>query len=113
MRNSPLVISLLIGLIVVLVIGGVSLLVKVNFLSSVYKKEVAKVIRLEKKIEDLNKENINLHEEKVSLKEKVKELNTQIEELNTEIKKLEKLKEKLEENLKEELMRKEKSIKEE
>jgi len=98
MKNSPLIISLLIGLIVILVIAGVSLLVKMNSLSGAYQKEVAKNISTEKAIEDLK-------EEKSSLKESISQLNTQIEELKLENLKLNKLKEKLEESLKDELMK--------
>jgi len=98
MKNSPLIISLLIGLIVILVIAGVSLLVKMNSLSGAYQKEVAKNISTEKAIEDLK-------EEKSRLKESISQLNTQIEELKLENLKLNKLKEKLEESLKDELMK--------
>ncbi len=98
MKDNPLIISLLIGLIVVLVIAGVSLLVKMNTLSGVYKKELAKNISLEKSIEDLKGENSDLSG-------KVDQLNAQIGELKDENAKIERLKERLEENLKEELMK--------
>lgn len=99
MKDSPLIISLLVGLIVVLVIAGVSLLVKMNTLSEIYQKELAKNISLEKGIEDLNSENS-------SLKEEIAELKVRGKDLKEENMKLEELKKKLEENLKEELMRK-------
>ena len=98
MKDNPLIISLLIGLIVVLVIAGVSLLVKMNALSGVYKQELAKNISLEKNIEDLKAENSDLADEVGQLKLKVKDL-------KEENLKVEKLKDKLEENLKEELMK--------
>jgi cell division protein FtsB len=70
MKNNVWIISLLVGLMVVLVIGGVSLLVKVNALSKEYKQESAKNISLEKTIEDLKEKNEDLQE-------KVKQLNAQ------------------------------------
>ncbi len=98
MKDNPLIISLLIGLIVVLVVAGVSLLVKINTLSNAYKQELAKNISSEKTIEDLKGE-------KSDLTEKIDELNTKIEELKKENAKLEEFKKKLEENLKDELMK--------
>ena len=109
MRNNPFLIGLLIGLIVILLIGGVSLLVEMNNLRGNYKKENAKKMVLEKAIEELK-------EEKGSLESAIDTLNTQlantaaefksqIEELNLENLKLEKLKDKLEESLKDELMK--------
>ena len=98
MKDNPLIISLLIGLIVILVIAGVSLLVKMNVLSGVYKQELAKNISLEKNIEDLKAENGNLAKE-------IGQLNNKIGDLKEENAKTEKLKDKLEENLKEELMK--------
>lgn len=98
MKDSPLIISLLIGLVVILVIAGVSLLVKMNTLSGVYKQELAKNISLEKNTEDLKAENNTLSEE-------IKKLNDKIGELKEENAKISKLKDKLEENLKEELMK--------
>lgn len=116
MKDNPLMISLLIGLIVVLVIAGVSFLVKTNSLSADYKNELAKKIALEKTVENLKDEN-------GSLKKNIEQLNTQIEQLNTQTEDLKKqyateveelkeknlklnnLKMKLEENLKDELMK--------
>lgn len=98
MKDNPLIISLLIGLIVILVIAGVSLLVKMNSLSGVYKQELAKNISLEKNIEDLKAKNGSLVEE-------IGQLNDKIDDLKEENSKTEKLKDRLEENLKEELMK--------
>ena len=107
MKDKPLMISLLIGLIVILVIGGVSILVKMNSLSDVYKKKLAQNLSLQKKIEDFRQENESLKEKNSKLTEEVGQLNSQVSELEIENTKLEKLKEKLEESLKEELMKKE------
>jgi len=98
MKDNPLIISLLIGLIVILVIAGVSLLVNINALSGVYKQELAKNISLEKNAEDLKAKNSSLTGE-------IGKLNVTIEDLKEENMKIEKLKEKLEENLKEELIK--------
>lgn len=98
MKDNPLIVSLLVGLIVVLVIAGVSLLVKMNSLSGVYKKELAKNISLEKNAEDLKSENS-------ALTKKISQIADQVEELKKENAKIERLKEKLEENLKEELIK--------
>ena len=98
MRDKPFIASLLIGFIVILIIAGVSILVKMNSLSGVYKKELAKNISLDKEIEDLKEENSSFEKE-------VSQLNTIIEELKLENLKINKLKDKLEESLKEELMK--------
>lgn len=98
MKDNPLIISLLIGLIVILVIAGVSLLVKMNTLSGVYKQELAKNISLEKNSEDLKAKNSDLADE-------IDQLKLEIKDLKEENLKVEKLKDKLEENLKEELMK--------
>ncbi len=120
MKDNPLIVGLLIALIVILVIAGVSLLVKTNDLSSLYKKEVANKISYEKDIEDLKVENVGLIKNIKNLDIKIENLelkaSKQIEILNKEhskkidtlkeaYSKLEKLKVKLEDNLKEELMK--------
>jgi len=85
MKNSPFIVSLLIGLIVVLVIGGVSLLAKINSLSVVYKKELAENINSAKNLEDLKTEND-------SLKKGISQLNAQIGNTEESAKQLEVLK---------------------
>ncbi|UCD14829.1 MAG: hypothetical protein JSV34_03655 [Candidatus Omnitrophota bacterium] len=114
MGDKPLIISLLVGLIVVLVIAGVSLLVRVKSLNDIYKKELSTNMSFQKTIESLKEEISSLKEENGSLKndngnlkKDIVQLNFQIEGLNGEMAKLEKLKDKLEENLKDELMKRE------
>lgn len=121
MNDKPFMISLLIGLIVVLVIAGVSLLVKINSLSDIYKKELSQSISLQRDIEDLRAKNSSLQktidqidaekaalvENNKSLKDVITKLNLKVDELEKENAKLEKLKEKLEDNLKEELIKEE------
>jgi len=99
MKPNPLIISLLVGLIVVLVIAGVSVSVKMNTLSKIYKKELAKNISLEKRIEDLNGENN-------TLTKTIEGLNVKVEDLKKENEKLSQTNKTLEDNLKEELMKK-------
>lgn len=107
MSEKPLILSILIGLIVVLVIAGVSILVKMNALDDDYKKELTKSMALQKSIEELRNENVSLKEENASLKDKNIKITVEMEEAKTELAKLEKLKNKLEENLKDELMKNE------
>ncbi|MCP4652215.1 MAG: hypothetical protein GY858_02375 [Candidatus Omnitrophica bacterium] len=113
MTDKPLVLSLLIGLVVVLLIAGVSILVKMNSLSDVYKQELAKSITLQKNIEDLKSENESLEKDNKELqarKDAIEDENASLKDsvttLQIENKKLEKLKEKLEDNLTEELIKK-------
>lgn len=103
MKNNVWIISFLVGLVVILVIGGVSLLVRTNALVKEYKQESARNISLEKTIEDLKAELEQKEEEKKQLnaqniplsnavdqlkKENVK-LTLEVEEFETEIKNLE------------------------
>ncbi|MBP7088547.1 MAG: hypothetical protein KBB01_04535 [Candidatus Omnitrophica bacterium] len=94
MKSNPLIISLLVGLIVVLVIGGVSVSVKMNSISRIYKKELAKNISLEKNVEDLKIENDNL-------KKAIEALNVNMENLKKENEKLLQLNKTLEDSRKE------------
>ncbi|MCF7916532.1 MAG: hypothetical protein K9L61_01995 [Candidatus Omnitrophica bacterium] len=103
MKNNVWIISLLVGLVVILVIGGVSLLVKINSLSKEYKQESARNISLEKTIEDLkaeieekeeakqqlNAQNISLSNTVDQLKKENVKLTLEIEQLKEKIKKLE------------------------
>ncbi|MCF7873858.1 MAG: hypothetical protein K9L84_03875 [Candidatus Omnitrophica bacterium] len=96
MKNNVWIISLLVGLVVVLVIGGVSLLVKVNSLSKEYKQESAKNISLEKTIEDLKEEKIDLQEkaeqlnaQNISLSKTVDDLKQENNQFSSQVKQLE------------------------
>jgi cell division protein ZapA len=122
MKNNVWIISLLVGLVVVLVIGGVSLLVKVNTLSKEYKQETAKNINLEKAIEDLEEERVDLREkikqlngQTISLSKTADDLKTENSQFSSEVKQLkEEIKKLKEENesLKKEELEKESSTKE-
>jgi septal ring factor EnvC (AmiA/AmiB activator) len=113
MSEKPLVFSLLVGLIVVLVIAGVSLSVQVNRQSEAYKKEVAKNISLQKDMESIQGEKERLAKDVASLNSETSALNSTIAKISTELaalkldkEKTEMLKQKLEENLKDELYKK-------
>ncbi|MBD3246625.1 MAG: hypothetical protein GF333_06385 [Candidatus Omnitrophica bacterium] len=97
MKEKPVIVSLLSGLIVILVIGGVSVLVKMKKTDERYQQQVSRSIELNKNIDALQKEN-------EELQSTVDSLEAEVTELEAEIVKIEKLKEKLEENLKEELV---------
>jgi len=109
MKDNPLIISLLIGLIVVLVIAGVSLLVKTKSLSEAYKETSAKNINLEKEVETIRTENAAFDQTVAVLNNQMKELKDGYEAKITALKdenlRLDTLKEKLEDNLKDELMK--------
>lgn len=112
MKDQPLFLSILLGIIVVLVIGGVSLSVKVNYMSRNYKQLLAENMELQKENQDLRKNeldfsrNISELEKTVeSQNERESELIKQNEALSLELEKTTRLKDKLEEGLKEELMK--------
>ena len=91
MNERPLVFSLLIGLIVVLVVAGVSLSVQINRQSEVYKKEVAKNISLQKDVEtskvatgDLTRQIESLRAENDGLKSTVASVTSENEGLKLE-----------------------------
>ena len=91
MNERPLVFSLLIGLIVVLVVAGVSLSVQINRQSEVYKKEVAKSISLQKDVEaaksttgDLTRQIESLRGENDALKSTVASVTSENEGLKLE-----------------------------
>jgi len=113
MSDRPLVFSLLVALIVVLVIGVVSLSVQVNRQSESFKKEIAKNISLQKEIEAMQNEKSRLTKDIEALTSDAAGLNTKISKLTADLEalkldkeKTEMLKEKLEENLKDELYKK-------
>jgi len=114
MKNQALILGILLGIIVILIIGGVSVSVKLNQVSKNYQLAVKKKIELEKKTQFLEAEKEALLKNIQELKRKVEELNKKVEglikekeNLLLELEKMRRLKEKLEESLKEELMKKE------
>ncbi|MDD4182665.1 MAG: hypothetical protein PHT53_02450 [Candidatus Omnitrophica bacterium] len=111
MKDKPLILSLLVGLIMVLVVAGVSLLVKINSLSGFREELAKKNMTLEKTIEDLKAENSAITEKNKVLTEDVNKANEKVTELKTELTKLEKLKAKLEDNLADELIKQDSEVK--
>jgi len=114
MKDQALVFGVLLGIIVILIIGGVSVSIKLNQVNKNYQLAVKKKIELEKKSQSLEAEKEALLKSNQELKRKIEELNKKIDDLNKEkenllleLEKMKRLKEKLEENLKEELMKKE------
>lgn len=111
MKDKPLILSLLVGLIMVLVVAGVSLLVKINSLSGFREELAKKNMTLEKTIEDLKTESSALTEKNKTLTDDVTKANEKVTELKTELAKLEKLKAKLEDNLADELIKQDSDVK--
>ncbi|MFA5271172.1 MAG: hypothetical protein WC412_02375 [Candidatus Omnitrophota bacterium] len=111
MKDKPLILSLLVGLIMVLVIAGVSLLVRINALSGSERKSQAEKMAIEAEFDNLKKENSSLTEKNKGLVDGLAQANTKVEEYKTELAKLEMLKDKLEENLKDELIKKDPNVK--
>lgn len=105
MRDKPFIVSLLIALIVVLVIAGVSLVVKMNKVQVDYKSEIAKKMTVQKELEETKAVSKKAVAEKDALYTKMKALDEDLADSKNEFNKLEKLKEKLEENLKDELIK--------
>ena len=105
MKDNPLIVSLLLGLIVVLVIGGVSILVKMKGLSDEYKVVLAEKMSLQKDLEGVRAENASLKGDNVSLSEEIQKLNSEVTNLSQDMSKLKELNLKLEDSLKEELIR--------
>lgn len=105
MKNSPVIIGLIAGLIIVLLIGGVTLQVQVNRVSNDYKSEKMRADGLQKAFNDMKLENEGLKGVNASLQEQVGKLDQKAKDLALEITKMEALKSKLEENLKNELIK--------
>lgn len=111
MKDKPLILSLLVGLIMVLVIAGVSLLVRINALSGSERKSQAEKMAIEAEFDNLKKENSLLAEKNKGLVDGLAQANAKAEATKTDLAKLEMLKDKLEENLKDELIKKDPNVK--
>ena len=105
MNEKPVIVGSLLGLIVVLVIIGVSILVRMNGVSREKENLAEQIITMEKKIRDLSTEKTALIDNVNTYKKNNEQLSLKIEQANTEIVKLEKLKQTLEEDLKDELIK--------
>ncbi len=116
MRNQPLLVSVVIGIIVIFVIVGASLVAKLGNETQKYNTEYSKRLKLESanqklvgEMDSLKKDNAGLVDGKKMLEGVVAELKADIEEASTEIEKLNKIKDVFEEKLKDELMKEESS----
>ncbi|MBN2120657.1 MAG: hypothetical protein JW734_06350 [Candidatus Omnitrophica bacterium] len=116
MKNSP-IIGVFLGVIVVLLIIIFSLGYQLNKTHTLSGQEATRRIKAEEQVEGLSKQLETLKEEVVDLQMKIVETqglvdlkDKYIEDLEFEMNKLEKFKDKLEEDLKEELINKDKSI---
>ena len=111
MKNQPLLVSIIIGIIVVFVIVGASLVAKLSTVNKLYHDESLKNMELAKKNDSLNskiasleKKNNDLENKKSALEKEIDGLKDQIANDAIEIDKLKKYKEVLEDKLKDELM---------
>jgi TolA-binding protein len=105
MKDNPLIVSLLIGLIIILLIAGVSQAVARSNVATLYSKETARNISLEKTVEDIKTENESLNDTIGKLNTQIEALAIQVKDLREENIKVEALKDNIEDNLKEELMK--------
>jgi len=107
MKDNPLFVGLVAAFLVVVSIAAVSFLVKMNSYSEAYKKESSRNMSLQEQLETVKAENAALKTKSSELKYEVDSSGAKIKDLKNEVAGLEKLKQKLEENLKEELVKKE------
>ena len=120
MRNQPLLVSIVIGIIVIFVIVGASLVAKLSSANKDYKNELAKRMEVEEAnqklrgdIVALKKENKDLADAKTTLEGVIEGLKEELATAGIEIEKLRKIKEVFEDKLKEELMKEEGTIQQE
>ena len=112
MKNQPLLVSVIIGIIVVFVIVGASLVSRLSSVSKRYKRESVNSMKLEKEnetlktsIEAVKEDNAKLKEGKKTLESVIEGLKNETEALKAEIDKLNKVKEALEDKLNQELIK--------
>lgn len=118
MKDRPLIIGLLFGLVVISVIGAVSALVKINSLSEDYKKELSKNMDIQRTIEivkvekeSVDKENDSLKQDNSKLRQDIAELKLQLEALKAELAELKGTNAKLELSLQSEMAQREQMAK--
>lgn len=116
MRNQPLLVSVVIGIIVIFVIVGASLVAKLGNETKKYNTEYSKRLKLENlnqqlasDVNSLKKDNESLLKSKKMFEEVIIGLKSDLELANIEIEKLNKIKDVFEEKLKDELMKNESS----
>lgn len=109
MNNQPLMLSILLGIILILIIGGVSLSVQKSKTADRMQQYMKENIDLQKRNAKLENENKDLNVQIDEFKTKVKTLQEDNSFLSEELEKTRKLKETIEERLKEELIKPEPS----
>lgn len=102
MKNNPLVLSILIGIILVLAIISVSFFVKMKSLMDLTQEEKIMRMNSQKMVEDLQAENTALKESNEKLEKGMGQLTAQVEKFKKDIAILEDVKADMEEMVKEE-----------
>jgi|GEM_PF-4562844 len=105
MRDSPLSVSLLLGIIAVLAIIGVSSLIKMKLIDKEYKTETTQKSFLHMTLEEAREANSALQKENETLKKEVDALTLQVEFLSEDLKKIQEINQQLEDSLKEALIK--------
>lgn len=105
MRNNPLIASLLAGLVVVLMVAGVSLVAKMKTIKDEHSVELSQKFFLQKDFEEIRAVNSALKKENEDFKEEIDTLTLQLKDLNEELMRTKELNQKLEDSLKEELIK--------
>lgn len=112
MKNQPLILSILLGIILLLIIGGISISARLSATSKQYKEKLAEQIKSQEMQDILQEEKDALLKSTIDLKEKLKNKEVRIEELKNqnqalvdELEKVKVMKEKLEDDLQEMLLK--------
>ena len=112
MKNHPLLLSILLGVILLLIIGGISISARLSATSKQYKENLAEYMKSQKMQDILQEEKDALLKSTVDLKERLKQKEAQIESLQSqnqaltdELEKVKVMKEKLEDDLQEMLLK--------
>ncbi|UCG35023.1 MAG: hypothetical protein JSW17_05925 [Candidatus Omnitrophota bacterium] len=105
MRDNPLSVSLLLGIIAVLVIVGGSSLIKMKLIDDEYRVELTQKSSIRMTMEEAIEANSTLQAENETLKKNVDALTLQVEFLSEDLEKLKEINQKLENSLKEALIK--------
>jgi len=105
MNNQPLMLSILLGIILILIIGGVSLSLQKSKAAVTMQQYLSENIDLQKSNAQLDRENNELKTELADHQSKIEVLQKEKSSLARELEKTQKLKETIEDRLKEELIK--------
>lgn len=111
MNNQPLMLSILLGIILILIIGGVSLSVQKSKATNTINECLSEKIDLQKFTGQLEEENQKLKSQAEELQSRLTALEEDKKALSQELEKTQRLKETIEDRLKEELVREEPAAK--